>query len=180
MGIVGFGLACLLLLRFSGPRSPAPLRSPAPAPRTPFQQALREAWRCRIRAHLAVNDQFEREEAWDREGTEARDLEPQRRQLLALDRTGDLRRSRAAAARAAALAQTPDEEFWLANLRARIEELHALKARLQSLLDDTGFYARDPAKFAEVSTAFAKAEAALADAEGEWLRLAILREETGG
>jgi ATP-binding cassette subfamily F protein uup len=67
----------------------------------------------------------------------------------------------------------------LDNLPARIEELRALKARLQSLLDDPGFYARSPAKFAEVSAAFAKAGAALAEAEGEWLRLEILREETG-
>jgi len=67
----------------------------------------------------------------------------------------------------------------LDNLPARIEELRALKARLQSLLDDTEFYARNPAKFAEVSAAFAKAEAALDQAEGEWLRLEILREETG-
>ncbi|MFZ3327318.1 MAG: ABC-F family ATP-binding cassette domain-containing protein [Methylocella sp.] len=65
----------------------------------------------------------------------------------------------------------------LDNLPVRIEELRVLKARLQSLLDDTGFYARDPAKFAEVSAVFAKAEAALDQAEGEWLRLAILREE---
>ena len=68
----------------------------------------------------------------------------------------------------------------LDNLPARIEELRALKARLQSLLDDTGFYARDPAKFAEVSAAFAKAEAALDQAEGEWLRLEILREDSAG
>jgi ATP-binding cassette subfamily F protein uup len=63
--------------------------------------------------------------------------------------------------------------------RQRGEELRALKARLQSLLDDTGFYARNSAKFAEVSAAFAKAEAALDQAEGEWLRLEILREEIG-
>jgi ABC transport system ATP-binding/permease protein len=68
----------------------------------------------------------------------------------------------------------------LDNLPVRIEELRVLKARLQSLFDDTGFYARDPAKFAEVSAAFAKAEAALDQAEGEWLRLAILREESAG
>ena len=68
----------------------------------------------------------------------------------------------------------------LDNLPVRIEELRVLKARLQSLLDDTGFYARDPAKFAEVSAVFAKAEAALDQAEGEWLRLAILREESAG
>ena len=72
------------------------------------------------------------------------------------------------------------ERHVLDNLPARIEELRVLKARLQSLLDDPGFYARDPAKFAEVSAAFAKTEAALAEAEGEWLRLEILREETGG
>jgi energy-coupling factor transporter ATP-binding protein EcfA2 len=35
----------------------------------------------------------------------------------------------------------------LDNLPARIEELRALKARLQSLLDGTEFYARNPAKF---------------------------------
>ncbi|MGH6823965.1 MAG: ABC transporter ATP-binding protein, partial [Methylocella sp.] len=66
----------------------------------------------------------------------------------------------------------------LNNLPARIEELRVLRARLQSLLDDTGFYARNPAKFAEASAAFAKAEVVLAEAEGEWLRLAILREES--
>ena len=66
-----------------------------------------------------------------------------------------------------------------AGLNEGIEELRVLKARLQSLLDDTGFYARNPGKFAEVSAAFAKAEAALAEAEGEWLRLEILREESG-
>ena len=71
------------------------------------------------------------------------------------------------------------ERHVLDNLPARIEELRVLKARFQSMIDDPGFYARDPAKFAEVSAAFAKAEAALDQAEGEWLRLAILREETG-
>jgi ATP-binding cassette subfamily F protein uup len=72
------------------------------------------------------------------------------------------------------------ERHVLDNLPARIEGLRALKARLQSLLDDTGFYARNPAKFAEVSAAFAKAETALAEAEGEWLRLEILREKNAG
>lgn len=67
----------------------------------------------------------------------------------------------------------------LDNLPARIEELRVLKAKFQSLIDDPKFYARDPAKFAEISAAFAKAEAALDQAEGEWLRLAIQREESG-
>jgi ATP-binding cassette subfamily F protein uup len=74
---------------------------------------------------------------------------------------------------------TSRERQALDNLPARIEELRVLKARLQSLLDDTGLYARNPTKFAEISAAFAKAEEALAEAEGEWLRLEILREETG-
>src|SRR5260370_31954852 len=116
MGMLGLGLLCLSLFRFLGQPPPAPLVSQAPSPRTPFPRALWEAWRCRIGAHLAVNNQFEMEEAWDREGPAGRDLEPQRRQLLALDRTGDLRRSPAAAARAAVLARTADEEYWLANL----------------------------------------------------------------
>jgi hypothetical protein len=74
---------------------------------------------------------------------------------------------------------TSRERQVLDNLPARIEELRVLKAKLQSLLDDTGLYTRNPTKFADVSAAFAKAEAALHEAEGEWLRLAILREETG-
>ena len=72
------------------------------------------------------------------------------------------------------------ERHMLDNLPARIEDLRVLRDRLQSLLDDPTFYARDPAKFTEVSAAFANTEAALAEAEGEWLRLEILREETGG
>jgi ABC transport system ATP-binding/permease protein len=75
---------------------------------------------------------------------------------------------------------TSRERHVLATLPARIEELRVLKAKLQSLLDDAGLYARNPAKFAEVSAAFAKAEAALTEAEGEWLRLELLREESAG
>ncbi len=66
----------------------------------------------------------------------------------------------------------------LDTLPARIAELRARKASLQSLLDDSGLYARDPAKFGEILTAFAAAEAALAEAEENWLNLEILREET--
>ena len=72
------------------------------------------------------------------------------------------------------------EKHMLDTLPARIEALRARKASLQSLLDDTGFYARDPAKFAEISAAFAKAEAALAEAEENWLNLEILREGSDG
>ncbi|MGH6869594.1 MAG: ABC transporter ATP-binding protein, partial [Methylocella sp.] len=72
------------------------------------------------------------------------------------------------------------ERHVLDNLPVRIEELRVLKARLQSVLDDPKFYARNPAKFAEVSAAFAQTEAALDQAEGEWLRLELLREESAG
>jgi ABC transport system ATP-binding/permease protein len=65
-------------------------------------------------------------------------------------------------------------------LPARIAELRARKARLQSLLDDSGLYARDPAKFVQASEAFANAEAALAEAEENWLNLELLREENEG
>jgi len=51
----------------------------------------------------------------------------------------------------------------LDTLPARIAELRARKASLQSLLDDSGLYVRDPAKFGEILAAFAAAEAALAE-----------------
>jgi ABC transport system ATP-binding/permease protein len=70
------------------------------------------------------------------------------------------------------------EKHMLDTLPARIAELRARKASLQSLLDDSGLYVRDPAKFGEILAAFAAAEAALAEAEENWLNLEILREET--
>jgi ATP-binding cassette subfamily F protein uup len=66
----------------------------------------------------------------------------------------------------------------LDTLPARIAELRTRKASLQSLLDDSGLYVRDPAKFGEILAALAAAEAALAEAEENWLNLEILREET--
>jgi ABC transport system ATP-binding/permease protein len=91
----------------------------------------------------------------------------------------DKRKTAAAQAQKVKPRLSSGERQALDNLPVCIEELRVVKARLQSLLEDTGFYARNPAKFAEVSAAFAKAEAALDHAEGEWLRLEILREETG-
>ena len=72
------------------------------------------------------------------------------------------------------------EQQALAALPARIEELRALKEKLEALLGDTGLYACDPHKFAKATTALAKAEAELMDAEEEWLRLALLRDEAEG
>jgi ATP-binding cassette subfamily F protein uup len=65
-------------------------------------------------------------------------------------------------------------------LPARIAELRARKASLQSFLDDSGLYARDPAKFVQASEAFANAETALAEAEENWLNLELLREAGEG
>jgi ABC transport system ATP-binding/permease protein len=72
------------------------------------------------------------------------------------------------------------EQQALAALPARIEELRALKEKLEALLGDTGLYACDPHKFAKATAALAKAEVELMDAEEEWLRLALLREEAEG
>lgn len=69
------------------------------------------------------------------------------------------------------------EQHALATLPARIEELRGKCAKLQALLDDPDLYARDPAKFARASEAFAGIETELAKAEDEWLALEIKREE---
>ncbi len=53
-------------------------------------------------------------------------------------------------------------------------------AKLRAALDDPGLYARDPGRFAKVSTALATTEADLAAAEERWLTLEMLREELGG
>ncbi len=73
-----------------------------------------------------------------------------------------------------------NEQQALAALPARIEELRALKEKLQALLGDAGLYARDPQVFAKATAALEKAEAELVAAEEEWLRLALLQEEAQG
>ncbi|PWB84186.1 MAG: elongation factor 3 [Methylocystaceae bacterium] len=75
---------------------------------------------------------------------------------------------------------TFSEQHALAALPAKMEELRAKKEKLQRLLDDASLYARDPAKFAEVSKAFAQAETELGAAEENWLELEIKREEIEG
>jgi len=72
------------------------------------------------------------------------------------------------------------ERHMLETLPARIESLRARRSNLQSLLEDPGFYARDPVKFAQVSEALARAEADLTEAEDQWLNLEMLREEGEG
>ncbi|QBR71341.1 elongation factor 3 [Beijerinckiaceae bacterium] len=71
------------------------------------------------------------------------------------------------------------EKHALENLPARMDALRALKAKFGLQLSDPGLYARDSAKFEELSGSLAKAEAELAQMEDEWLQLEILREEIG-
>jgi ABC transport system ATP-binding/permease protein len=51
---------------------------------------------------------------------------------------------------------------------------------LHAILGDTGLYAREPGKFADVTKALDAAQAALAAAEEQWLALEMLREELEG
>ncbi len=71
------------------------------------------------------------------------------------------------------------EKHALENLPARMDALRALKAKFSLQLSDPGLYARDSAKFGELSASLAKAEVELAQLEDEWLQLEILREEIG-
>jgi ATP-binding cassette subfamily F protein uup len=69
------------------------------------------------------------------------------------------------------------EQHALATLPAKIDAWREQCAKLQRLLDDPELYARDPAKFAKASEAFAVLQADIAKAEDEWLALEIKREE---
>jgi ATP-binding cassette subfamily F protein uup len=68
----------------------------------------------------------------------------------------------------------------LETLPATMDALHAEIARIDAALADAGLYARDPRRFETLTAAAAKAHAALAAAEEEWLRLEMLREELEG
>ena len=69
------------------------------------------------------------------------------------------------------------EKHALDTLPKRIDELNALKAKIQKEMADPGLYSRDKARFDKLSAAIGKAEADLAKAEEEWLALEMLREE---
>jgi ATP-binding cassette subfamily F protein uup len=72
------------------------------------------------------------------------------------------------------------DQHALTTLPARMEELRVMKGKLRRALDDDGLYARDPAKFMQLSTALGKVEAELSAAEENWLELEIRREEVEG
>lgn len=69
------------------------------------------------------------------------------------------------------------DQHGLKTLPGRIEELTGDIAELEARLSDPGFYTSDAAAFATASQALDAARAALGEAEEEWLRLEMLREE---
>jgi ATP-binding cassette subfamily F protein uup len=62
-------------------------------------------------------------------------------------------------------------------LPGRIESLRASLVRLEERLADADFHARDAAGFAQATADYGAARRELAEAEDEWLRLEMLREE---
>ncbi|MFO1091225.1 MAG: ABC-F family ATP-binding cassette domain-containing protein [Hyphomicrobiales bacterium] len=98
------------------------------------------------------------------------------------------RKEEAAAASSAAAASTPapaagkrklsfKEKHALETLPKRMAHLEAEIARLHGVLADAGLYARDPGAFAKATAALDAAKGSLAEAEDEWLRLEMLKEE---
>ena len=72
------------------------------------------------------------------------------------------------------------EKHALETLPRRIEALQANIVALGKSLSDPALFVRDPAAFAATAADLEKAEAALAAAEEDWLRLEILREDVEG
>ena len=68
----------------------------------------------------------------------------------------------------------------LDTLPKTIAQLDGKKAKLKTILDDSGLYARDPAGFAKASEALAGIEAEMAAAEDSWLELEMRREAMEG
>jgi ABC transport system ATP-binding/permease protein len=75
---------------------------------------------------------------------------------------------------------TFSDKHALETLPARIEALERTIASLQKNLSDSTLYARDPARFREVSEKLAAAETERAACEDRWLELEMLREEIEG
>jgi ATP-binding cassette subfamily F protein uup len=69
------------------------------------------------------------------------------------------------------------DQHALRTLPAQIEKLTAEIARLEASLTDPELYRRDPKKFASTGETLEKLRTQLSDAESEWLRIEMLREE---
>jgi ABC transport system ATP-binding/permease protein len=75
---------------------------------------------------------------------------------------------------------SPTEQHVLKTSPARIAVLTEEIRRLERLLADPDLYTRDREAFTAAGSAFAKAQAQLAAAEEDWLRIELLREEIEG
>jgi ATP-binding cassette subfamily F protein uup len=73
-----------------------------------------------------------------------------------------------------------NEKRALETLPGRIDWLEAEIRRLHERLSDPGLFGRDPPGFDAAAEALRAAEAELAAAEEEWLRLELLRETVEG
>ena len=69
------------------------------------------------------------------------------------------------------------DQHALTVLPAQMKDLAGEIERLEGILAEPSFYTRDPAGFAAAGEALAAASAGLVEAEEEWLRLELLREE---
>jgi ATP-binding cassette subfamily F protein uup len=75
---------------------------------------------------------------------------------------------------------SPTEQHALKTSSVRIAALNQEIRRLEALLADPDFYARDRAAFAAAGAELTRVQADLAAAEEDWLRLELLREEFQG
>jgi hypothetical protein len=127
--IGGVGLSLLVLAAWNGTLHPPPERPPPifdqpyppTPPRTPFELALQQARTLQLRAVQDVNEERAALEAESPRAVSSDDQEAWWRQLMAHDRSGYLRRARAAAQHAAALARTRDEKCHAALVLTRLE-----------------------------------------------------------
>ena len=95
------------------------------------------------------------------------------------NRKSSIKRARTDAAAAKRKLSFKDQHA-LQTLPTRIEALEADVAAQRALLADPGLFARDPDAFKSVAADLERAEAALAEAEEQWLTLELAREEFEG
>jgi hypothetical protein len=125
-GVVGLCLAGapLLCIANSRPGPPRPGRAITPAPAgadgSSSEAARRAAIRCWAGAQTRVNREREAVEAWDPHGADRLGPEDWRRQLMARDEGGDLRRARSLARQSITLAWTSAERYAAVPLGAHL------------------------------------------------------------
>ena len=126
---------------------------------------------------------FEGDGHWQEYAGGYSDMVRQRGRGMEARADGDAGKKQAKAAKApkpsssAKQRMTYKDKHALETLPGRIAELEAESARLQAALADPGFYSRDAAAFDAASRKLADISRQLAEAEDEWLRLEMLRDE---